>query len=312
MKPINLILITLCLLGLLILSTGCRADLLVSGNPSISQISPSRQFTASPTLEALTQTPSRTPSPVPTSTPTPLPCFETQGQILDQELNSKLLKYPLSVKVYLPPCYGVDPAKKYPVLYMLHGQASLNDQWERLGLLSTADELITAKKIEPFIIVMPYEISWSIGPDVSKFGETVVKELFPYIEESYHTCTERACRAIGGLSRGGNWAVNLGFAYPEFFTAVGAHSTPLFYGEISRITTRVQAKKAPEEFPAIYIDVGNRDKNRQQVLDFMGTLKKLGVPYTFTEYKGYHEEKYWSAHVQDYLTWYDGQFKSHQ
>ena len=36
--------------------------------------------------------------------------------------------------MYLPPCYDANRSTRYPVLYMIHGQASTEEQWERLGI----------------------------------------------------------------------------------------------------------------------------------------------------------------------------------
>jgi enterochelin esterase-like enzyme len=246
--------------------------------------------------------------PSPTITSTPLPCKEEKGKVVDQVVPTKLLSLPVKLKIYLPPCYNSDLQANYPVLYMLHGQTYTNDQWIRLGLTATADSMIASKSIQPFLIVMPYEISWTASPDVSKYGEALIQEVIPYIDANFRVCKNRSCRAIGGLSRGGNWAVNLGFGHPQLFTAIGAHSTPLFFGEIIRINTNVKAMKSPDDAPAIYLDVGNKDENKKQVLMFVDILKKINVAYLFTEFLGYHQESYWAAHVQNYLLWYSGQF----
>jgi enterochelin esterase-like enzyme len=190
---------------------------------------------------------------------------------------------------------------------MLHGQTFENDQWQRLGLLSTADKLILSGEITPMIIVMPYDISWSAGPEISSFDESLVKELLPYIENSYNACQRRECRAVGGLSRGGNWSVYLGFKHPDLFEAIGVHSAPLFYGEILRITNALRVDGAISNLPAIFIDVGNKDENIQQVLVFVDLLKENNVPYEFVEFLGYHAEDYWRAHTADYLRWYSKQ-----
>jgi enterochelin esterase-like enzyme len=247
---------------------------------------------------------------IPTATvaPTIAPCTESEGQILAEKITSQFLPWPLEFTVYLPPCYSTSSEHPYPVLYMLHGQTNNNDQWPRLGLLDAADELINGGEIAPLIIVMPYEVTWSVGPEKSKYGETLLEDLFPYIEGTYNACNARECRAIGGLSRGGNWAVNLGFAHPELFTAVGSHSAPLFFGEINRITSIVTGGEKVDQLPRFYIDAGEDDENITQVLAFAALLKKYDVPYVYTQFTGYHSENYWRAHVRDYLTWYSNQY----
>jgi enterochelin esterase-like enzyme len=131
--------------------------------------------------------------------------------------------------------------------------------------------------------------------------------LFPYIEETFNACSEKECRMIGGLSRGGNWAVNLGFAHPDLFIAVGSHSAPLFFGELNRITEILQSRKAPAQLPSFYVDAGHKDENLSQVQAFVALLKEYEIPYMYTQFTGYHTEDYWRAHARDYLMWYSSQ-----
>lgn len=285
---------------LLLVAVGCTVTLPGSQPPTI---------TPTPESSAIAQV---TTSTQPIATPVPVYegsfCAYSSGFIEDISIESSLLTRPLAVKIYLPPCYNKQRSGRYPVLYMLHGQTFENDQWQRLGLLTAADDLILAGTIRPMIIVMPYDISWTIGPENSSFDESFVKELIPYVEENYNSCPDRGCREVGGLSRGGNWAVYFGFAHPELFTAIGVHSAPLFYGEIPRLTNVLMAGDLAGKLPTIYIDVGNKDENINQVLTYVNLLKKYNVPYLFTEFAGYHSEDYWRGHVKDYLIWYSSQF----
>lgn len=252
----------------------------------------------------VTPTQPTTPMPSPTATPSKITCTTTTGIIANIDIPSELLDEPVNANIYLPPCYGSQPNQTYPILYMLHGQAADNDQWIDLGLIDRIDLLIEEKLIQPMIIVMPYEVSWRAGPEESNFGAALVIDVIPFIEENYGACTARACRAVGGLSRGGNWAVYLGFQYPESFIAVGAHSAPLFYGELGRIDIALTHTTPVEELPALYIDMGKKDEDRDNILEFVGILKEFKVPYEFHENEGRHEAAYWSDHVVDYLLWY--------
>jgi enterochelin esterase-like enzyme len=268
--------------------------------------------TSKPTVTQTVIPPTKTPfAPISTDflaiTPSPSPCLETKGTVLDRDIPSKLLKDTINVKIYLPTCYASNPETQYSVLYMLHGQTDLNDQWVRLGLFSTMDDLLVKKRVNPFIIVLPNEIKSNIESYDSKYGEALIKEVIPAIEQQYRTCTQKVCRAIGGLSRGGNWAVELGFSYPELFTAVGAHSAPLFYGELSTISMVASHATDINTLPDFYVDVGTKDEDHAEVLLFLNTLQDYGVPHEFHDFIGYHDETYWAAHVQDYLLWYSSQ-----
>jgi enterochelin esterase-like enzyme len=233
-----------------------------------------------------------------------IPCRASKGSIVDVEIPTDQINRPVNTKIYLPPCYDGDPLAGYPVLYMLHGQAAMNDQWVRLGLTNAADDLINQGKIQPLIIVLPFEITWTPGPEDSNFDEAVIEDVLPYIDANYATCAERSCRAVGGLSRGGNWAVYLGFAYPELFGVAGAHSTPLFYGEEMRISQALSDAATVDDLPFVLVDMGSKDDDRAFVQAFKAFLDSNGIPFDYHEFDGRHEESYWSAHVSDYLHWY--------
>jgi enterochelin esterase-like enzyme len=278
----------------LLLITGCQV---VDSTP-LPAVDPARLESPSPT-PAVVQFAS--------VTPTARICTETKGRIVNKNISTKLLSSPMNVNIYLPPCYGVNQGQKYPVLYMFHGQAADNDQWIKLGLATTADQMISDHVIQPMIIVMPYEVTWHLGPEDSNFDDALISVVIPYVEENFLACNLRSCRAAGGLSRGGNWAVYLGFAHPSLFTAIGSHSGPLFYGEIGRIEKTVPGITPVSELPAIYIDVGKKDEQKEKILEFANILRSVNIEYEFFQNEGRHEEAYWSAHLEDYLAWYSSQ-----
>ena len=292
------ILIVLLLLTLIVSLVACIPSQTHSLIPHSTSLIPDTTISTS-TPTKITATPNITPV-----------CTEVSGSTREITLSTKLLKYDLEAKVYLPPCYRYSKDQQYPVLYMLHGMADTNDQWVRLGITKIADQLISSNLMLPMIIVMPYEISWQLTPEESNYGEAIVDVLIPYIEKHYPVCTERDCRAIGGLSRGGNWAVEIGFANWQKFTAIGAHSTPLFYGEVTRIAQSVQSMPSPKDAPAIYVDAGKKDSNLAQVEEFEKTLNDLGVDHQYHLNGGYHDDAYWSAHTEQYLLWYSSKMKA--
>jgi len=240
-------------------------------------------------------------------TTTPQSCNEEKGTLQDLTIPSSVLGEEIRVKVYLPACYDEKSSRRYSVLYMLHGQSSLEDQWVRVGLFEKMDELVQKGIVEPFIIVLPNELRSNLDTNQSPFGDALLQDVIPYVDAQYNTCSERVCRAIGGLSRGGNWAVHLGFAHPELFKAVGAHSTPLFYGEITNIIRAVEDPARVGLLPVVFIDVGHKDPDRDDVIYFLTTIQQLPIQYQFYEYLGYHDEVYWSAHAADYLKFYNSE-----
>lgn len=305
-------LISLILLAALL--TGCAG---LPGNipqqPSRTQ--PSVVFPViSPTPSpqpTITPTPTITPPPSPTPTPTPLPtCQETTGQIERLEVESAALGEALVVRVYTPPCYDWDLAAangslNYPVIYLLHGQGSTDEQWPDLGVPAAADWLITGGEVEPFLVVMPQEESYLQDPSASRFGQALMEDLIPWVDAHYPTCAERDCRSIGGLSRGAAWAVRLGFEHWQTFGAIGAHSLPPFFGDPNRLPTWLAAIP-DDQYPRIYLDIGSQDPYLSPAAEFEDLLTHLRVAHLWRLNPGGHDDAYWSGQVEEYLRWYAG------
>ncbi len=304
---------TILLVATLLLTTGCQPAIsailqMNSGvQPTIQPKIPSQPkatVTATPTAtSAETLTPTRQSSPTPTLTATHPKCTESQGKIERHQINSSLLPAPLAFLVYLPPCYTSKPATRYPVLYFLHGMHSDDTQWVRIGATTTADQLISSKQAPPFLIVMPNEVNNTVDVDDTGFGNAVVTELVPWIDQNYATCTDSVCRAIGGLSRGSGWALRLGLMNWQVFGAIGSHSISPFDGDYYLVPGWLKAIQ-PGQLPRLYIDMGTYDISLQNAIQMEALFTKDNVPHEWHQFVGYHNEDYWHAHVADYLRWY--------
>ncbi len=208
--------------------------------------------------------------------------------------------------VILPPCYAESPHQRYPSLYLLHGQNFDEDQWLRLGVAETAQRLMQAGEIVPFIIILPFDHSFKQPRDYN-FEEVFLSLLLPRIDAEYRTLARPQARAIGGLSRGGAWAIYLASRHPDLFGIVGAHSPVVFYSNTSALPIRLRDIPV-EQKPVFYIDAGNNDVDFRDVQQFTELLNGLDVPHEWHYNQGFHNEAYWSRHVEEYLSWYSSQF----
>lgn len=269
------------------------------------EVLPRPQVTTTPFIER--PAPSATARP-PESTGTVIPapsapdflCPATSGAIESYEIPWK--GEILTGRIYLPPCYGQDPDLEYPTLYMLHGATETDAQWDNLGLDKWADTLISEKEISPLIIVMPREITWIVLPE-NPFGGHLITAIIPWIDSHYQTLDSRDFRAIGGLSRGGNWAVRLGLLHWGLFGSIGAHSTPLFIGDLNRIPGWVEIIPTSQT-PRILMDIGENDSNFSQAEALHETLLDQEIPHEWRLYPGLHDDHYWQSHLGEYLHWY--------
>src|SRR3954468_11871122 len=121
--------------------------------------------------------------------------------------------------VYLPPGYGDDPDRRYPVFYLQDGQ-NLFDPATAFGGVpwradETAERLIRDRTIEPVILVGVGNTADRLdeyGPKAGRreppgrefpYARFLVEEVKPVIDRMYATRPERKYTAVGGSSMGG-------------------------------------------------------------------------------------------------------------
>lgn len=250
----------------------------------------------------------RTPTPADTATSsiqlTQESCLANGGKVEQHNIESPYYDQGVTFRVYTPPCYGDFPEEKYPVLYLIHGQGFDDEQWDRIGADEAADVLIGAGEVAPFIIVMPYD-NYSLRPSVGFFDEAFLEQLIPWIDSHYRALTDRQHRAVGGLSRGASWAIHFALSEPDLFGAMGGHSPPVFIEEAKKVVEWLDAIPA-ERMPRFWLDIGDQDTENiiHSAEFFEGLLSERNIAHEWHIYPGDHDEKYWSAHVEEYLRWY--------
>jgi enterochelin esterase-like enzyme len=259
--------------------------------------------TLTPTpLPTATSQATATPIPRPTATPTDDPCWQSGGRVTRHILPTDLSPLPWDFRIYTPPCYDSQVDRAYPLLILIHGSGFTDSQWDDLGADETADALIGSGAAPPFIILMPRDRIW-VAPVRDPFGEALVTRILPWVDQNYRTIPDRDHRAIGGLSRGASWAVHLGLRHWPEFSAIGAHSLPIFLSDPPYIPSWLD-EIPPEMLPRIYLDIGDHDHLLDKAEWFENLLTELNIPHEWHLNTGRHEMEYWEAHVQEYLLWY--------
>jgi enterochelin esterase-like enzyme len=272
---------------------------------------------SSPNLPTPTVSPSptstQTPLPVPTlpsATPTQLTCLDQPGQLRAGQVPTN--GAPTNFIIYLPPCYEYFHEWRYPVLYLLNGQPFEHDpdppgtQWIRIGAPAAADALIQSGEYPPFIIVFPEDRYWNVVQG-TLFGQFMVNDIIPYIDQSFRTIADPPHRAIGGLSRGGGWAMRLGLFQTDLFGSVGLHSPAIFVEERANLIFLI--KNRATEWPRLYIDTG-QDAETAYNASMEAVFTQYNIPHEWHLNVGEHTLAYWSRHALEYLTWYAEGFQT--
>jgi enterochelin esterase-like enzyme len=226
------------------------------------------------------------------------------GQLEMIEYDSKTVGTKRKMLVYTPPDYS--KAKKYPVLYLLHGIGGDETEWQRFAHPEVMfDNLLAEGKAVPMIVVMPNGRAqkndraegdvFRAAPAFANFERDLLDDVIPAIESRYSVAADREQRALAGLSMGGGQSLNFGLAHLDHFAWVGGFS--------SAPNTKPPAELVPDPATAakdlklLWLACGNKDgliRISQGVHEY---LKEKGVPHVWHVDGNAHDPQEWKNNL---------------
>jgi pimeloyl-ACP methyl ester carboxylesterase len=130
------------------------------------------------------------------------------------------------VIVFLPPGYGKEKKRRYPVVYALHGYSIGAEQWTHEIHVPQTVEGAFAEGTKEMIVVLPdsktiyngsmYSSSATTG-DIENF---IAHDVVAYMDAHYRTIPDRQSRGLAGHSMGGYGASRIGMKHPDVFGAL--------------------------------------------------------------------------------------------
>ena len=250
--------------------------------------------------------------------------FTYSSQTYDEQGSLPLEK---SAWIYLP--YGYDNAKKYNILYLLHGGGVNEDWWLKTfpDTVTILDNMMAQGICEPCIIVTP---TYYRGTETDRNGEFITeqfhhelrRDLVPAIEAKYSTYADgdisvenlvktRNHRAFAGLSLGSMTTYRAAFYnnydlfswYGPFSGCCGPKGDHAV--EIRRITETLE-NGVKNNLPLDYMFCCNGDQDiaYEEHIDIMTNAEKQcdilkrGANYDFFIIPGgVHDMKAWQLHL---------------
>jgi len=130
------------------------------------------------------------------------------------------------VYVFLPPSYGTQKFRRYPVLYALHGFFIGAEQWSHEIHVPQTIEGAFAEGSKELIVVLPDSKTlhkgsmYSSSVTTGDFEQFIAYDLVAYIDAHYRTIPERQSRGLAGHSMGGYGATRIGMKHADVFGAL--------------------------------------------------------------------------------------------
>jgi enterochelin esterase-like enzyme len=214
--------------------------------------------------------------------------------------DSKTVGTTRKMNVYTPPGYSA--ARKYPVLYLLHGIGGDETEWQRFAKPNLLlDNLLAEGKVVPMIVVMPNGRAqkndraegnvFAAAPAFAAFEQDLLKDVIPTIESRYSVQADREHRALAGLSMGGGQALNFGLSHLDTFAWIGGFSSaPNTKPAAQLLPDPATAKK---QLKLLWLACGKKD-NLIRISQGVHTyLKEKDVPHVWHVDGNAHDPTEW-------------------
>lgn len=250
------------------------------------------------------------------------PCFDRQGSELLEPQRLETDAGALTYQVLLPPSYGEQENKRYPVLYAQDGQALYSTGQDPFGVWSidqVLDELYEIGVIEEIIVVAVdtserriERLSHVADPDHGG-GEApahlslLVDQLKPQIDRSFRTLAAREHTAVLGSSMGGLFSFFAAWSRPEVFGKAACLSSSFWWSD--RHMVRLVQKTAPVGTkPFFYLDSGvaqnalERDANRRDGFHHTRSMFRALVTHGYVPGHDVHRLSF-SGSTHDAASW---------
>ena len=230
--------------------------------------------------------------------------------------------------VYLPTGYE-EGEESYPVLYLLHGLGDDEKTWssaEKGRMQGICDQYFDAKPERKRIIVMPdaratwYRDGFNSGDNYETF---FFDTFVPTIEQAFRCKTDRADRAVAGLSMGGYGTLLYALRHPDKFSAAYAMSPAVMFGQRRPRNDKdySAARRAYDESNDVVllldkvedkdavrftIDCGDDDFCLPSACEFFHKARELKIPSELRVRDGDHSWDYWRVSLPKALDFVSG------
>jgi enterochelin esterase-like enzyme len=205
--------------------------------------------------------------------------------------------------IYTPPGYDKN-TRKYPVLYLFHGNNDTAAGWTLVGQANfILDNLLAEKKATPMIVVMPFGHAAPFGAKGNDelFENYLLQDVVPLVESEYRVETGRDKRAIAGLSMGGAQSVRIGFGHLDMFSAIGGFSSGPPDNFAKNFAPALQdAKGTNSKLKALWIGCGKQDDTFARSERLSQILEKNQIKHTFRVIDGVHNYTAWKKFLEEF------------
>jgi putative tributyrin esterase len=236
----------------------------------------------------------------------------------DVAFHSAALNREMQYRVILPA--SVEPGRKLPVVYLLHGAGGGFRDWSNYSDVSRFAEA-------GLILVMPegdysYFMNAAERPQ-DRYEDYIVQDLAQDAGAKFPTASDRQNHAIIGVSMGGFGAIKIALSHPDLFAFAGALSPAIDVPRRRFSIRRIQQSQAlnsifgtwgsatrrdddpfliarsvnPAEAPYLFLACGDAESLLSPNREFAAVLEHQHLQHEFHVAPGGHDWNQWNAQL---------------
>jgi predicted alpha/beta superfamily hydrolase len=225
-----------------------------------------------------------------------------EERFLTQEVTSKFLGAPRTVRIYLPPSYRSQANRRYPVLYLHDGQNVFSPAgtnicfgWGSWDLDKTADALWRAGKMQEILVVAVdntaaryaeycgrhHSADTKGNTEYENYTAFLIRELKPKIDSNYRTRPEPANTGVMGSSLGGICSIILAWEHPEVFGRAMSLSAAFQVERTNFLKNILRPYQGNAKATRLYVDSGvvdftGGDDGQKLTAEVAGEFRRIG------------------------------------
>lgn len=215
-----------------------------------------------------------------------------------------------------------DPARKMPVLYLLHGLSDDHTIWQR----RTSIERYASAYYLAVVMPNAHRSFYTDMKSGRPYFKYMTEELPRLMESFFPLSSKREERFVAGLSMGGYGAFKIAINLPDRYAAGASLSGVLdiggawtrnaeFFPEVFGKSVRnppdnvlasvdkLVAGTPKKKWPKLFQFCGTDDFLYQDNQVFRAHAKKAGLPVTYKESSGGHTWDLWDERIKEVLAW---------
>jgi enterochelin esterase-like enzyme len=207
--------------------------------------------------------------------------------------------------------------ERVPLLVLLHGLGETGDErtgawawFERYGLGTAYDRLRASTSFRGLVLACPYMPNLPVGEPgaLDAYARWIALTVVPRARREAPVLDEARATYLGGCSLGGHFSLEVMLRRWDAFGAWGGVQTAIGEAQALRYAARIADAVAhePDAAPGLLVETSSADPFRSANEAFARALTRSGVPNTFVELPGPHDQRWLrESGTGRMLQWFD-------